>query len=136
LEVKSDGVITVPPDLSKEFVENIRSRADTVSKEEVSKQGDMKIIDACAPRTMRVLQKITSISLSQNLTASQSFFGRVTQDTKQEVSISTALRIEDCDTGKLVYSYDYVANGTNPAQILQRLVNYNIYLAYYARYQR
>jgi hypothetical protein len=136
LVVKADGAITVPPDLSKDFVETIRSRTVLIAKSELAKQGDMTQADSCGPRVMKVVQDISAISMSQNLSASRGLFGGVTQDTKQEVNISTSLRLEDCQTGKLLYSYDYAVTGNNPAQILQTLVEYNIYLAYRSQYQR
>lgn len=136
LIVKADGAITVPPDLPKEFVETIRARAMVISLEEMAKQGDMTITEECTSGTMKVSQDITAISMSQNQSSSRGFFGGLTTDTKQQVSISTSLRLEDCRSGKLIYSYDYVENGVNPAKILQTLVSYNIYLAYYNQYPR
>ncbi|MFA6498235.1 MAG: hypothetical protein WCV64_02755 [Desulfurivibrionaceae bacterium] len=102
--MKTDGAITVPPDVSKEFIETIRARAITITQDELAKQGDMTPVDACGPKVMKVTQDITAISMSQNLVVSRGFFGAITQDTKQEVNISTSLKLEDCQTGKLIYS--------------------------------
>lgn len=137
LSVRSDGVITVPTDLSKEFIETIRARAAAMSLSELSTQSDLNSVGQCGPRTMRVRQEITAIAISQNVTASRSFIsGNVSSDAKQDISITTSLRIEDCSDGRLVHSYDYTSNGTNPAQILSTLVSYNIYLADYYKHKR
>ena len=136
LVVKADGVITVPTDMSKKFVETVRSRAAAIAQAEFAKQGDMVAAQSCGEKTVRVVQDITAISMGLNTVASRGFFGSVTQDTKQEVNIGTSLRLEDCLSGKLIYSYDYATSGNNPAQILQTLVSYNIYLAYYNQYKR
>jgi endo-alpha-1,4-polygalactosaminidase (GH114 family) len=135
--VTADRPITVPPDLPKNFVDTVRARAVAITQSEIAKQGDFTTVEACGAKVMKVTQEITEISMSQNLVASRSFFsGSVSQDTKQQVSISTTLKLEDCHTGKLIYSYDYTSDGSNPTQVLQDLISYNVYLAYYNRYQR
>ncbi|MDD2724160.1 MAG: hypothetical protein PHH59_09100 [Methylovulum sp.] len=135
LVIKADNVITVPPELPKDFVETVRNRTVSITQAELVKQGDMNPVDTCGLKVMKITQDITAISMSQNQRARPLFFG-VTQDTKQVINISTSLRLEDCQTGKLLYSYDYAVKGNNAVQLLQKLVAYNIKLAYRNQYQR
>mgnify|MGYP003385364679 CR=1 FL=1 len=136
LVTKADGVITVPVNLSKEFIESIRARAAKIAQTEVAQQGDMNIVESCGPKVMKVVQEITSVSMSENLVSSFGFFGGVTQDTKQETRISTSMRVEDCQSGKLIFAYDFDKKGTNPAEILLSAVNHNISRAYRYQYPR
>lgn len=135
--VTADRPITVPPDLPRNFVDTVRERAVAITKSEIAKQGDFTAVEACGARVMKVTQEITEISMGQNLVASRSIFsGSVNQDTKQQVSISTTLKLEDCITGKLIYSYDDTSEGNNPTQVLQNLISSNVSMAYYNRHLR
>lgn len=130
LATKANNTLVVPSDLAKDFLETIRIRVEAITQVELLKQGDMGAVEVCGPQVMKFTQDITQVAMSQNVYAKRGFLGGVTQDTKQAVTISTNLKIEDCLTGKILYSYDYTESGDNPMQVLQNLVSYNMYLAY------
>lgn len=137
LVVKTDGIITVPTDLPKDFIETFRNRAFELSKSELIKKGDLALSEKCAAHTMKIMVEITSIIMSENATYSISFLGnKSTKNTGQKMSISTAVKIEDCANNKLLFDKEIVEDGENPVEILKSLASDNIKLAYKQQHQK
>ena len=137
LLVKTDGVITVPADMPKDFIETFRNREFALLKSELIKRGDLVLSEKCAANTMKIIVEITSIIMSENATYSISFLGnKSTKNTGQKMSISTAVKIEDCANDKLLFDKEIVEDGDNPVEILKSLASDNIKLAYKQQHQK
>lgn len=93
--------------------------------------------EKCAANTMKIILEVTSIIMSENATYSISFLGnKSTKNTGQKMSISTALKIEDCANDRLLFEKEIVEDGENPVEILKSIASDNIKLAYKQQHQK
>lgn len=138
LIVKSDDVLKVPTDMSKEFIETSRNRLFVFSKNEVEKQGDLKLTETCSTKTIRVIQEITAISLGGEMSDYKAnwIVPGGTKKTVQNTNLSTSLRVEDCTTGKMLYSSDLNEEGSNFAKLLQEVAEDSIKYTYRKQYEK
>jgi hypothetical protein len=49
LVTKNENALILPPNTDKEFVRLIQKRLSTLSEREVEAQGDLQVVDNCAP---------------------------------------------------------------------------------------
>ena len=138
LIVKSDVVLKVPTDLPKEFIEISRNRLLAFSKNEVEKRGDLTLTENCSEKTMRVIQEITAITLGGETSDYKAnwIVPGGTKKTEQNTNLSTSLRVEDCTTGKLLYSSDFEEKGSSFAKLLQEIAKDSIKYAYRNQYAK
>jgi hypothetical protein len=131
LVVKSEGAITVPIDMPKDFVESLRNKVVALSKTELAKRGDLLEVETCAANTMKITQEITSVVMGENSAYKGSLLGiGGTRITNQEIVITTSVKVEDCVSSKILYRRDFDEEGKNPFEILKSLASDAISNAY------
>jgi hypothetical protein len=128
---KTDSVLLLPPTLDKEFVSVVRSRLHDTSKRELTNYGDLKNVDDCAPRTLKITQDITGITVSgETYSAGSIFRPAVTTTKKDDVRVSNDVIVQDCVTGKTLESFSYYTNGLDPTDVIRWLSQANVSYVY------
>ncbi len=133
LVTMSENVLLVPQSIEKEFIRVMSTRQTEFSQTEVAKQGDLRVVPACGPRTMKVTQDITGVAMSDVTKLSYWIF-RPTATKTDEVRVTINTTVEDCETGKRLGIHSESENGTDPASVLSSLASSDISIAY--SYQR
>ncbi|HRY37302.1 MAG TPA: hypothetical protein P5347_01155 [Smithellaceae bacterium] len=119
----------------KDFVPILTSRLNEFTKAEVVKQGRLKVTSACAPRTLKVVQEITGITVKTVTDVDVSakifqFKGKGSSTITDNFTINTTTTVIDCESGKTLGIYDYQYEGPNPIDLLQTIAGYNVWCVY------
>lgn len=136
ISVVTDNILLFPKMDDKDFIPAISTRLNDITKTELTKQGSLKLISECEPRTLRVAQEITGITVSTVTDVNTGFFlfqllrGGATSTKSDMIYINTVTTVSDCETGKVLGSYNYQSSGQNPIDILQSIAGYNVYYVY------
>jgi len=136
ISIVADNVLLFPKMTDKDFIPLLSTRLNDITKTEIAKQGNLKIISACEPRTLKFTQEITGITVNTVTDVNTGFFmfqiirGSATSTKSDVIYINTVTTISDCETGKILGSYPYQSYGQNPVDILQSLAYYNVYYVY------
>lgn len=94
----------------------------------------MRPASECGPRTMRIVQDIASINLGGQSDYRPGFITG-TKKTNQDIEIATLIRIEDCETGKILYRGDETERGNTPYEVIRSLVESAVSSAYEFEFQ-
>jgi hypothetical protein len=136
LSVVSDNVLLFPQTQDKEFIKILASRLNDVTKAEIENRGSLKVIPACGPRTLKVVQEITGITANTVTDVSTGFFvfqlfrGSATSTKSDMIYINTTTSVIDCENGKTLGAYSYQGYGQSPIETLQSIAAYNVYYVY------
>lgn len=133
----ADNVLLYPPSPdSKELTRVISLRLNEEAETAIAARGNMKIVPVCGPRTLRVVQKVTSITGNTITDTVTGFFvfqllrGSATSTKNDMLYINTATSIADCESGEVFGTYPYQGYGQNPIETLQNIATYNVYYIY------
>ena len=138
VSIVTDNVLSFPQTPDKEFVKIIASHLDGATKAEITKQGSLKTISACEPRTLKAVQEITGITantitdVSTGFLPFQLFRGSATSTKSDAIYINTTTTVVDCENNRTLGAYNYQGYGYSQytTEILQEIALYNVYYIY------
>lgn len=133
IAVTSENALVVPSTVDKDFMRILTARMTQFTEQEISSQGDLQIAQACGPRTLKLSQDIASVTLSGQAYTSGSmnpFRASVTTTKGDDVRIMIDMVVQDCETGKKLYTYSYSHNGLDAAQVLKDHASWNVSYMY------
>jgi hypothetical protein len=136
ISIVTENALLFPKMENKDFMPLFATRLKEYTKTEIAKQGNLQIISACKPRTLKVTQEITGVTVNSSTDVSTGFFlfqlirGSANSTKKDMININTTTTVADCESGKILGVYDYQSNGDNPVNILQYIAFYNVYYIY------
>jgi hypothetical protein len=136
VSVVTDNVLLFPQMSDKEFMKILSSRLNDATKAEIAKQGRLKVISACGPKTLKIVQEITGITVNTVTDVSTGFFlfqlfrGSATSTKSDNFSINTTTTVIDCESSKTLGVQNYQYDGQNPIESLQAIAWYNVWYAY------
>lgn len=136
ISVVTDNVLLFPQTQDRDFIKILSSRLNDATKTEIENRGSLKVISACGPRTLRVVQEITGITANTVTDVSTGFFvfqlfrGSATSTKSDMIYINTTTSVIDCESGKTMGSYNYQGYGQSPIETLQSIAAYNVYYVY------
>jgi hypothetical protein len=113
----------------KDMMRIVRTRLNEFSEDELASHGDLKVVPACGPRTLKIIQDIESISVSSLVEAGRKSF---TKSDDIHVSISTS--IEDCESGKKLGKFSHQYNGQDLVAVVKYIASWDVSDAYEYQY--
>ena len=130
VSVITDNVLLFPQTQDKEFIKILASRLNDVTKAEIENRGSLKVTPACGPRTLKVVQEITGITVTANTVTNveaRSFVRSSATSTKSDmIYINTTTSVIDCENGKTLGAYSYQGYGQSPIETLQGIAADNV----------
>jgi hypothetical protein len=136
ISIATDNLLLFPQTTDKDFIPLLSSHLNDATKNEILRQGNLKVTSSCAPRTLKANQEITGMTVNTVTDVNTGFFifqllrGKATSTQSNIIYINTTMTILDCETGKILGSYPYQFSGQNPIDILQDIASYNVYNIY------
>jgi hypothetical protein len=136
VSVVADNVLFFPPMQDKEFMQILTSRLSDSTISEITRQGNLKVVKSCEPRTLKVIQEVTGVSANTVTDVSTGFFlfqlfrGSATSTKSDYIYIDTTTSVMDCESSKVLGVYPYQNYGQNPIEILRGLALYNVWYVY------
>jgi hypothetical protein len=134
--IVTDKILVHPPTNDNNIIPVLATRLNDFTKTEIEKQGNLKITSSCGPRTMKIVQDITGYTINSVTNVSTGFLpffiirGQSTATTGDNIIINTTASIIDCESGKILRTYNYSNEGPNPVDVLQDIAWYNVNYAY------
>jgi hypothetical protein len=140
ISVVTDNVLLFPKITDKDFIPLLATHLKNETKREIIKQGSLKIISKCEPRTLKITQEITGVTVNTVTDVNTGFFvfqllrGSVTSTKSDMICIDSIITISDCESGKILGTYNYQSSNQNPIDILKNIAFYDVYYVYYHQY--
>lgn len=113
----------------KEMMRIIRTRLNEFTEDELASRGDLKVVPACGPRTLKIIQDIESVSVS-----SLAEFGRKSFTKSDDIHVSISTAVEDCESGKKLVKFSYQNKGQDIIKVVKALASWNVSYAYGYQY--
>jgi hypothetical protein len=135
LVITSNNVLLTPQTLDNEFMRTVRARLNGYTESELASEGDLKVVQTCGPRTLKIVQDIASVNIGSHTDVSLGFFFRsATTKTSSDISVSITEVVEDCETGRKLFDSSDSRDGDDIVTILSDLAHRSVKNAY--EYQR
>jgi hypothetical protein len=136
ISIVTDNVLLIPKMPDNDFMPILVTRLNEFTKAEIQKQGDLKVISDCRPRTLKIVQDVTGITANTVTDVSTGFFlfqvfrGSATATKGDEIYINTITTVMDCQSGRTLGTYNCQGWGQNPTEALQSAAWYSVTYAY------
>ena len=136
ISIVTDKALVFSKMSDKDFLPTLSSQLNNFTKAEIAQQGSLKVTSVCEPRTLKVVQEVTGVTINTvtdvqtGFILSQLLRGTANSKTSDKIYINTTTTIVDCESGKELGSYNYQSEGQNPIESLQTIAAYNVYYAY------
>jgi hypothetical protein len=134
LVITSNNVLLTPQTLDNEFMRTVRARLNGYTESELASEGDLKLVQTCGPRTLKIVQDIASVNIGSHTHVSLGLFLSATAKTISDISVSITEVVEDCETGRKLFDSSDSKDGADIATILSDLAHRSVKEAY--DYQR
>lgn len=134
--IVTDNILLHTPANDKNIIPVLATRLNDFTKVEITNQGNLKIIPSCGPRTIKIVQEITGYTINSVTNVSTGFVpffifrGHATTTTGDNIIINTTASIIDCESEKILGTYNYYNEGPNPVDVLQAIAWYNVTCVY------
>ncbi len=127
LVVVTENALLIPTTIDKDFIKLIGDRLNKFTALEFERLGRLQLTDKCGPRTLKVTQEVSGLTISglTQSTAGGFFKPSVTTSKNDEVRATIDLTVQDCETGKKFRTYSYTHSGKDPAQVLKDFAGWN-----------
>lgn len=134
IKVETENTLIVPTSTDREFLSIIKSRLLSLSEIVIPEEGNLRPASECGPKTMKIVHDIASINLGGQSDYRAGFITD-TKKTNQYIEIATLIRVEDCETGKILYRGDKTERGNTPYEVIRSLVESAVDTAYDFEFQ-
>jgi hypothetical protein len=132
--IKSDATVVTTQAEENDVLRIAHLRLSEFTSDELSARGDLKAVQMCGPRTLKITEDIQSIGTESAVSVKHKlFWSRSTGEQHEDFRVSINTIVEDCVTGKRLESFTYDNHGIDLVAVLKTLASWNVSEAY--RYQ-
>ena len=129
--IKSNATAVRTQTDDKDILRVTHTRLGEFTSDELVAQGDLKPVQTCGPRTLKITQDIQSLGTESAIIVKHKLFStRTIGEQHDDFRVSINTTIEDCETGKRFETFTYDNHGIDLVEVLKTLASWNVAEAY------
>jgi|GEM_PF-3174053 len=127
--INSENALLLQQQIDHNFMRIVNIRMNEFAADAIAAYGDLKVVPACGPRTMKIMQDVQSLSITNLVEISPGFWSTKSKK-KDNVRALVGTTVTDCETGVRLGKIANSEDGQDPFAVLRKLVRENISDAY------
>jgi hypothetical protein len=118
--IKSDATVVTTQAEENDVLRMAHLRLNEFTSDELAARGDLKAVQMCGPRTLKITEDIQSIGTESAVSVKHKlFWSRSTGEQHEDFRVSINTIVEDCVTGKRLESFTYDNHGIDLVAVLK-----------------